>query len=238
MARYGYIIYPNGNDSTAFTDTTRTWKTNKVMFTNSASFSLSSIITSYVGDTMQADGLPNFTFPDTPSSGTSTWIMYSHDAGSGNVTSLNTLSSIATVLENYPSPTGSLNNWTDIVNQTGTYPHDVTSTTNVTESSTSTFDNSTETSYVASYNWSVVDTSGYNYPSDFASSMSGNEDYATDYWSKTEFQTASVGAKDKVIEKISTNSDDILEFIVKDSLTQNQIRKLYVQLVKDGIITL
>ncbi len=66
---------------------------------------------------------------------------------------------------------------------------------------------------------------------------SGNEDYATDYWSKTDFQQATVGAKSQVISKISTNSNDILEYIVKKSLTQNQIRELYVQLVKDGIIT-
>ena len=69
------------------------------------------------------------------------------------------------------------------------------------------------------------------------SSGSGNEDYATDYWAKTDFQSSTPGAKDQVIDKISTNSDDILEFIVKKSLTQNQIRQLYVQLVKDEIIT-
>jgi len=99
----------------------------------------------------------------------------------------------------------------------------------------------------ASVNLSVLSTSSYtytqsenssNYPSDFASAMSGNEDYATDYWSKaSNIQDDRIGAKTQVISKIATNSDDILEFIVKNSLTHDQIHKLYIQLVRDEIIT-
>ena len=236
MARYGYILYPNGNSSSAFTDTNYTWKTNKVAFTISASKSLTEIISYYVADTMSDNGVPNFSFPDTPSTGTSSWIMYKHDAGEGNNTSLSTLSSIATAIEDYVDTT-SYSDWSAIINNTGTYPSLIPSTSNVTVSSSSTFNTSNDSSDIASYNWSTVDTSGYSYPSEFASSMSGNEDYPTDYWSKTDFQTATVGAKSQVISKIATNSNDILEFIVKKSLTQNQIRQLYVQLVKDGIIT-
>lgn len=67
---------------------------------------------------------------------------------------------------------------------------------------------------------------------------SSNEDYATDYWAKaTAVQADRVGSKTEVISKISSNSDDILEFIVKNALTQNQIHDLYIQLVRDEIIT-
>ena len=67
--------------------------------------------------------------------------------------------------------------------------------------------------------------------------MSGNEDYATDYWSKTDFQTDTVNPKDQIIEKIATNQDDIIEFLVKNSLTPESIKRLHVQLSNDGIIT-
>lgn len=236
MARFGYIIYPNGNNSSAFTDTNYTWKTNKVAFTVSANKSLTEIIGYYLNDTMSDNGIPDFSFPDTPSSGTSTWVLYQHDAGEGNDTSLSTLSSIATVIEDYVDTT-SYSNWTDIINNTGTYPNLIPSTSNVTVSTTTTFNTSTDSSDVASYNWSVVDTSGYTYPSDFASSMSGNEEYPTDYWSLTDYQTDTVNFKDEVIAKISTNQNDIIEFLVKNALTPEAVKRLHVQLSNDGIIT-
>lgn len=90
----------------------------------------------------------------------------------------------------------------------------------------------------ASYNWSVIDTSGYTYSDGFASTMSGNENYPTDYFSKaTDLQSPRVGSKTQVISKIATNQADIVEFIVKNALTQDQINKLYVQLKRDDIIT-
>ena len=181
MARYGYIIYPNAGNSNAFTDTNYTWATNKVIFTSSSSHSLYNITAAYVGDNMQSSGLPNFTFPDTPSSGTSTWMMYNHDAGEGNDTSLTTLTNIASILETYVT-NSQYSDWEAILNNTGTYPHHVTSTSNVTVSSTTTFNNSTETSDIAGYNWSTVDTSTYNYPSDFAAAMSGNEYDESHFW--------------------------------------------------------
>lgn len=66
---------------------------------------------------------------------------------------------------------------------------------------------------------------------------SSNEDYPTDYWSKTDFQINRNNFKDEVISKISTNQDDIIEFLVKNSLTPEAIKRLYVQLHNDGIIT-
>lgn len=69
------------------------------------------------------------------------------------------------------------------------------------------------------------------------SSGSGNEDYPTDYWSKTDFQTDTTNFKDEVIEKISTNQNDIIEFLVKNSLSPEAVKRLHVQLVNDGIIT-
>ena len=69
------------------------------------------------------------------------------------------------------------------------------------------------------------------------SSGSGNEDYPTDYWSKTDFQSDTVNYKDQVISKISTNQNDIIEFLVKNSLTPEALKRLHVQLSNDGIIT-
>jgi len=68
-------------------------------------------------------------------------------------------------------------------------------------------------------------------------SGSGNEEYPTDYWSKTDFQTNRNDFKDQVISKISTNQNDIIEFLVKNSLTPEALKRLHVQLSNDGIIT-
>lgn len=68
-------------------------------------------------------------------------------------------------------------------------------------------------------------------------SGSGNEEYPTDYWSKTDFQTNRNDFKDQVISKIATNQNDIIEFLVKNSLTPEATKRLYVQLSNDGIIT-
>ena len=68
-------------------------------------------------------------------------------------------------------------------------------------------------------------------------SSSSNEDYPSDYWNLTDFQTNTVNFKDQIIEKISSNSDDILEFLVKNALQPDAIKRLHVQLKNDGIIT-
>ena len=68
-------------------------------------------------------------------------------------------------------------------------------------------------------------------------SSSGNEEYPTDYWSKTDFQVNRNQFKDEVISKISTNQNDIIEFLVKNALSAQQIKRLHVQLSNDNIIT-
>ena len=69
------------------------------------------------------------------------------------------------------------------------------------------------------------------------SSGSGNEEYPTDYWSLTDFQSNRNTFKDEVISKISTNQNDIIEFLVKNALTPEALKRLHVQLSNDGIIT-
>jgi len=237
MARHGYIIYPNGNDSSAFTDTNYTWKTNKVMFTISANKSLSEIISYYVADTMSDNGVPDFSFPDTPSSGTSSWIMYQHDAGEGNDTSLTTLSSIATTIEDYVDTT-SYSNWSAIINNTGTYPNLIPSTSNVTVSTSSTFNTSTDSSDIASYNWSVVDTSGYNYPSDFASGISGNESYVNwnTYSSLASYDTTD-GVLNKLKDNVTGNEDAYISAIIKHINKANPQRAIYTELKNNETIS-
>ena len=69
------------------------------------------------------------------------------------------------------------------------------------------------------------------------SSGSVNEEYPTDYWSLTDFQSNRNTFKDEVISKISTNQNDIIEFLVKNALTPEALKRLHVQLSNDGIIT-
>ena len=65
---------------------------------------------------------------------------------------------------------------------------------------------------------------------------SGNEGYPTDYFSKTDFRTDTINYKDKIIEKISTNQTDIIEYLVKSTLPPNAIKQLFVELNNEGII--
>ena len=92
---------------------------------------------------------------------------------------------------------------------------------------------------LASINYDAITnaSSGQGYSSGFAGLMSGNEEYPTDYWSKTDFQVNRNTFKDDVISKISTNQNDIIEFLVKNSLTPEAIKRLHVQLSNDSIIT-
>lgn len=66
---------------------------------------------------------------------------------------------------------------------------------------------------------------------------SGNEEYPTDYWSKTDFQSNRSTFKDDVIGVIDTNSSEILEFVVKNALTPEQVKRLHVQLSNEEIIS-
>ena len=225
-----YIIFNNANEG--LTDSTYPdWDSSWVALTNQPdSLSVSNLTSYYAANSFGS--MTAFQFPLAPATGTSDWIMVRYDYVDASTTGTAHVTGVINALKTH-------------INDTQAAAHLEAEYSNIISGSMSTFFTTTlglsnvsnGTFGKASYNWSTVDTSGYNYSDGFASSFSGNEDYSTDYWSLTDFQTPTVGAKSQVISKISTNSDDILEFIVKKALTQNQIRQLYVQLLKDGIIT-
>ena len=231
-----YIIFNNADEG--LTDSTYpNWDDSWVALTNQDdSIALSGITAFYAGDSWGPDGDGNsmtpFQFPLAPDTGTSKWIMIRYDYVDASTTGTAHVTSIINALKTYVNVTQEASDLDDeysaiIAQSMSVFFSSVLGISNV----------SNGTFASASYNWGTVDTSGYTYSDGFASALSGNEEYATDYWSKTDFQTPTTGAKTQVISKIATNSNDILEFIVKDSLTVDQVRRLYVALVKDGIIT-
>lgn len=232
-----YIIFNNADE--AITDSTYpSWGDSWVALTNQDSgIALSGVTGFYAGNSWGPDGDGNsmtpFQFPLTATTGTSKWIMIRYDYSDASTTGTAHVTSIINALKTYVNTTQSAASldaeYSNIISQSmSVFFSSVLGISNV----------SNGTFASASYNWGTIDTSGYNYSDGFASSLSGNEDYSTDYWSKaTTVQADRIGTKTQVIGKIATNSNDILEFIVKNSLSQDQIHKLYIQLVRDEIIT-
>ena len=227
-----YIIFNNADES--LTDSNYpTWGDSWVGLTNQPTAILSGLTGIYAGNSFVADGITPFQFPVTATTGNSKWIMITYDYVDASTTGSAHIISIVNALKTYVNTTQSAASldaeYSNIISQSMSVFF--SSTLGISNVSSGTFSSAT-------YNWGAVDTSGYTYSDGFASSFSGNEDYATDYWAKaSSVQTDRVGSKTQVISKIATNSDDILEFIVKNALTQNQIHDLYIQLVRDEIIT-
>ena len=232
-----YILFNNADES--ITDTTYpSWEDTWVGLMNQGnSISISEMTGFYAGNNFSTPNqygntVTPFQFPLTATSGSSDWIMLSYDYVDASTTGVSHITSNVNALDTY-------------VNTTQGSSHLDAEYSSITSQSLSVFFSSTlgisnvsnAHFSLSSYNWAAVDTSGYTYSDGFASSISGNEDYPTDYWSKTSFQTDTINYKDQVIEKISTNQDDIIEFLVKNSLTPEALKRLHVQLSNDGIIT-
>lgn len=231
-----YIIFNNADEgltSTTYPD----WDSSWVGLTNQDSgIALSTITGFYAGDSWgpDADGnsMTPFQFPLTSTTGTSKWIMIRYDYVDASTTGATHLTSVVNALKTYINTTQGADSLD------AEYSNIISGSMSTFFGTTLGLSNITNGTFAsASYNWSLQDTTGSTYSDGFASSMSGNEDYATDYWSKTDFQTDTVNPKDQIIEKIATNQDDIIEFLVKNSLTPESIKRLHVQLSNDGIIT-
>ena len=212
-----YIIYPYGDKDTP------QWRDTGIKVTNQPAVNVGEITTAFATDTwddLGGNSFVPFAVNEDDTITSSTWVLAKYTYVDASTTGLAHLTAIHNAIATAVA-SSSYDNVKDL------HAHN----------SYSTYESVSIEFTHASYNWSSVDTSGYTYSDGFASTMSGNEDYATDYWGKTDFQTLNVGRKTKVISKISSNSDDILEFVVKESLTPQQINKLYVQLKRDEIIT-
>ena len=233
-----YLIFNNADES--ITDSTYpSWENSKVILTNQGDgMSISEMTGFYAGNNFSTPNqygstVTPFQFPLTATTGNSKWIMLRYDYVDATTTGVAHATSIVNALATYVNTTQSASSldaeYSNIIAQSmSVFFSSVLGLSNV---STASFSS-------AVYNWNTIDTSGYTYSSGFAGAMSGNEDYPTDYFSKaTDLQTSRVGSKTQVINKIATNQTDIVEFIVKEALTQDQIHKLYIQLKKDGIIT-
>lgn len=231
-----YIIFNNADES--ITDSTYTgWGDSWIGLTNQYdSMSISQMTAFYAGNSFSTPDQYNntvtpFQFPLTATTGNSKWIMIRYDYSDASTTGTAHIISIVNALKTYVNTTQSAASldaeYSNIISQSmSVFFSSVLGLSNV---SSGTFSSAT-------YNWGAVDTSGYNYSDGFASSFSGNEDYPTDYFSKTDFRTDTINYKDKIIEKISTNQDDIIEYLVKSTLPPNAIKQLFVQLSNEDII--
>ena len=211
-----YIIYPYGDQNTP------KWRDTGVIVTNQAPVNVGEITTAFATDTWNNLGGNSFTpfaVNEDSTITSSTWVLAKYTYVDASTTGLANATAIHNAIAAAVAASSSSNHVKDL------HSHN----------SYSTYENISVEFTHASYNWSSVDTSGYTYSSGFASTMSGNEDYPTDYWSKADFQTDTVNYKDQVISKISTNQNDIIEFLVKNSLTPEAIKRLHVQLSNDGI---
>lgn len=212
------------------------WKTSYVGRINEADLGISLISNAYVSDDWSS-GITPFDFPTEVTSGTANmWILKWDfvDHSSTGFTQMQNIYNWITHDDNVPYYSFYGRDY--YLSEIG---HSASSLTSSGASATPSWTLTNAEVELASINYDAITnaSSGQGYSSGFAGLMSGNEDYPTDYWSKTDFQTARTGMKTLVESKIATHSNDILEFIVKESLTPQQINKLYVQLKRDDIIT-
>lgn len=232
-----YIIFNNADE--AITDSTYPdWSDSWVGLINQGDgMSIAEMTGFYAGNNFQTPNqygstVTPFQFPLTTTTGNSKWIMIRYDYSDASTTGASQITSIVNALETYVNTTQGASSldaeYSSIISQSMSVFF--SSVLNLSNVSTASFSSAT-------YNWGAVDTTGYTYSDGFASSFSGNEEYPTDYWSKTNFQSNRSTYKDDVIDVIDTNSDEILEFVVKNALTPQQIKRLHVQLSNEEIIT-